>query len=255
MKEEIKRGLFAAKDKVSGFYSKLNESLPYPDKNYYFRIMGKVSKAKSFLSKNARDISSKKTKIKNFEIPLGAVFLIFFVTALFSGDIILSKTGFLTQNTPDVTNPITSLIVSGPTGANINPQPTNPQIQQISQPVNEPPPNFQGLSGKLSSSQMIQDLPDNAAVALRFFTFTSGERVWQNEYALKKANVVLGKSETPDVVMNMHSKYVNRMYNEDFCAILKSAKANGDLGFETQMNEVSLSWKFKSMLKYKDCIA
>ncbi len=35
---------------------------------------------------------------------------------------------------------------------------------------------------------------------------------------------------------------------------MKASKANGDSWFETQVNKFVLTWKFKSMMKYKDCV-
>ena len=39
----------------------------------------------------------------------------------------------------------------------------------------------------------------------------------------------------------------------DFCNTMKKAKANDDLGYDTKLSSLELAWKFKSMMKYKEC--
>jgi len=196
---------------------------------------------------------SSKIKIKNKEIKL---------IYLFSA--VLISLVFLTILTSTLLGD--SIIDSEP--VSVNPQPSsyshpasnnppavfNPAPQPISNPIPEPPANFEQLPATLMKSDIIKNFPSNAVVSLKFFTFIGGQRIWQNEYIIKKNSVVEGKADKPDVIMNLHSKYVNRAYSEDFCAIIKDSKKNGDLGFETLLNPVSLAWKFKSIIKYKDCI-
>lgn len=123
-------------------------------------------------------------------------------------------------------------------------------------PAPEPPPvNFQPLPAYLSNVPLVKELPSNAVISLKFFTFVAGQRIWQNEYIIKKASVIEGKADKPDVIMILHSKYVDRLYNEDFCKVIQDAKKNGDVAFDTQLSAIAIVWKFKSLMKYKSCIS
>ena len=199
-------------------------------------------------------ITFKKRSIKIILVQIIAV-LIFFCFFMINFD---SKiTGFLIKSdevesgTPQINSPSpsSSLLLENPSVS------TNSPAHIINSNLPKSAPNFQDLPNKLSNTQIIKDFPDKAVVSLRFFTFIGGQRLWQNEYIIKKASVVEGKVENPDVIIILHSKYLNRIYNEDLCMIMQDAKKNGDLGFDTQINKIALAWEFKSLAKYKSCIS
>ena len=56
------------------------------------------------------------------------------------------------------------------------------------------------------------------------------------------------------MIISIHSKYVSESYN--FCNAIKQANRNGDLSYEVNpdLSKASLLWKYKSMMKYKDCL-
>ena len=181
-----------------------------------------------------------------------------FVVLVFASSVNPKVTGFLVGHTEAaaVSVPV-SASSSAPSPA---PPPSSPSPAPAPTPAPPPsvvevPPNFAGLPGKLSSDPMVQEFPEKASIALRFFTFINGNRVWQNEYIIRKGSVVEGKAQSPDVIANLHSKYVDRFYSEDFCTVVQAAKSNGDLGFDTSLGEFSLLWKFKSIAKYRHCIS
>ncbi|MDO8517438.1 MAG: hypothetical protein Q7S33_04930 [Nanoarchaeota archaeon] len=125
---------------------------------------------------------------------------------------------------------------------------------------------------------MIQALPDNSALLLKFYNvrnstalisehpknptnnqedfsdFNSGQRQWEKTYAITKGSVKEGNVENPDITILLSSKYLNELTTSNFCSIIKKAKANNDLGIETSLSTPSLLWKFKSMTKYRDCL-
>ncbi|MBS3076158.1 hypothetical protein J4481_00250 [Candidatus Pacearchaeota archaeon] len=113
---------------------------------------------------------------------------------------------------------------------------------------------FDYLPQYLAGQEIIQSLPKNTAIDLKFFDFVNGKRVWLREYSLENGKILEQKMESPEIIISLHSKYLAGLYQEDFCAVLKNANTNGDLGFETDLSTASLLWKFKSIIKYKECI-
>jgi len=107
------------------------------------------------------------------------------------------------------------------------------------------------LPGFLQSQALINDIPKNGVILLKLYNFDSGSRTWEENYVIEKASVKKGSVDNPDVILSIHSKYVSEL--GDFCNAIKTARANGDFGFESGMSEAALLWKYKGMMKYKNC--
>jgi len=178
-------------------------------------------------------------KPKNFRIPM-MVFVLTVLSLSCLAVFLIEEAGFLEKE--------------GSKNTGISSQSSQSKVHSVSKPAPELPPDFSGLPKKLASSAMIQELPSNATILLKFFTFTAGKRVWQKEYAITRSNVAEGTIESPDIIIILHSKYVNRFYSQDFCNVIKNAKDNGDVAFQTELSEMALTWKFKSLIEYKSCI-
>ena len=102
---------------------------------------------------------------------------------------------------------------------------------------------------------MIQELPEDALISLRLYNFDTGVRQWEKSYAITKGNVEEANlqnldSTKLDAEIIIHSKYV---LSAEFCTAIKQAKANNDFGYELKASKTSLLWKYKGMMKYKDC--
>jgi len=115
---------------------------------------------------------------------------------------------------------------------------------------------YYNMEEELSKNSVVQALPDNSVLLLKFYNFNSGERAWEKAYIIKKgvATETSNFDEKADVTLFIHSKYLQELTNKNFCEITKKANQNGDLGSYTELSSMALAWKFKSMYKYKDCI-
>lgn len=102
--------------------------------------------------------------------------------------------------------------------------------------------------------EIIQELPKDAVIGFQFYTYQGDTRIWQEKYTIKKGKVEKKdfESENPDIVIIMHSR--NFQYFGNICNAVQTAKKNNDLGYELKISQTSLLWKYKSMLKYKDCM-
>ena len=115
---------------------------------------------------------------------------------------------------------------------------------------------YNNMEEELSKNSLVQSLPKDSIILLKFYNFNSEERVWEKAYVLGKGEA----SETPnfnekaDIVLSLDSKYLKELTNKNFCSIIQKANKNGDLGFETDLSKISLAWKFKSAYEYKDCL-
>lgn len=113
--------------------------------------------------------------------------------------------------------------------------------------------DYSNLPQALSSSNIVNELPADADIALRFYNFNSGEREWEKSYTIRKGEVKEEYSEDADMIIVMHSKYLEPLNNKNFCSIVKDAQKNGDFGYENKISEAILLWKYKGMFKYREC--
>ncbi len=102
-------------------------------------------------------------------------------------------------------------------------------------------------------SDFLEDLPEDAKISIQFYNFDSGQRELEKIFALSK-NSVKESAQSSDIKILMHSKYIPNFSEKDICQIIKEAGQNNDIGFETDMPQSSLIWKYRSMIKYKDCL-
>lgn len=113
---------------------------------------------------------------------------------------------------------------------------------------------YSNLALELSKNQLVKDLPSNAIILLRFYNFNTGERQWEKSYVLTTGNAREGLVDNADITIVIHSRYLSSFTSTNFCSVIKTAKANNDLGIWYTCSKMSLMWKFKSMMKYRECL-
>ena len=101
------------------------------------------------------------------------------------------------------------------------------------------------------SSEFIGDLPKKGAIALQFYDFRDGERIWQSGFLIGKDGFLT--SGTPDIVLIMHSKYISYLDGTNLCEVIQAAQANNDMWVETEASNVKLLLKYSGMIKHRDC--
>ncbi len=114
--------------------------------------------------------------------------------------------------------------------------------------------DYENLEDILKNNEMILALPDDAKLLLAFYNFNTGERTWEKFYTITKGNAEQKTSSDYDIRLNLHSKYLTVLNQDNLCSVIQTANNNGDFGSETELSSFSLGWKFKSMLKYRDCL-
>ena len=101
--------------------------------------------------------------------------------------------------------------------------------------------------------EIVKDLPKDAVIGFAFYSFSNGERVWEEKYTIRKGSVVKKdySNENPDMIIYMHSRNFNLF--GDVCNAVKTANKNGDLGYDIKISKASLLWKYKKMMGYREC--
>jgi len=96
-------------------------------------------------------------------------------------------------------------------------------------------------------------IPKAGKISLKFFHFTQGCRIWDKSYILTDGKIFEGDGEA-DIYLTLSSDYVSEIEGDNFCEVIKKARNNGDLGQYTEASKITLLWRYKSMIKYADCL-
>jgi len=104
----------------------------------------------------------------------------------------------------------------------------------------------------LFSSEFVKALPDNSIIALNFYDFVDGKRIWLNEVLVGKEGIV--KDGEPDMKLMMHARYVSQLNGTNLCDVINNAKTNGEMWVESEQSNTKLFFKYAGMMKYKDCL-
>lgn len=115
------------------------------------------------------------------------------------------------------------------------------------------PITYSNIESYLSQNAIVKELPDDFKVLLRFYDFENGNRVYGKSYVLRNDGVKEGYLADADLILYLHSKYLNSWTDKNFCGVISTANKNGDLGYESSLSEVKLLWKLKGLNKYKSC--
>ena len=114
--------------------------------------------------------------------------------------------------------------------------------------------DYTNLEDILRQNPLINELPDDSKIVLSFYNFYTGERASEKSYTLNRESVSEGNLDDYDIKLIMHSKYITILNKNNLCSVIQLAQRNGDFASETQASKLSLAWKYKSLMNYKDCL-
>lgn len=109
----------------------------------------------------------------------------------------------------------------------------------------------QKVEQTILSSEFLQDIPEKNPISIRFFYFEEGQRVWQDTFYMGEGELLSSAQAT--IKLTLHSKYIDEFNGNNLCSVIQTANQNKDLGFESSYSEANLLWKYKSMLKHREC--
>lgn len=109
----------------------------------------------------------------------------------------------------------------------------------------------QKVENTILASDFFKDIPEKDPVSIRFFYFEGGQRVWQDTFYMAGGELLPSAQAT--IKLTLHSKYIDELNGDNLCSIIQTANKNRDLGFESPYSDSKLIWKYKSMIKYRDC--
>jgi len=102
----------------------------------------------------------------------------------------------------------------------------------------------ENLPAYLESNQIINDLPEDGAINIYF-----GDDV----YSIVGNSVDTGTIEDADITIKLPGNYFGKEFRS-ICGMIKGAVSKGDLYFETSLSKTKLLWKYRGLVKYRDCM-
>lgn len=114
--------------------------------------------------------------------------------------------------------------------------------------------NYDFFLEKLKTEEILDSIPNDRQILLKFYNFNSGRRKWEESFVLSNNKVIRGETEDYDILIFVHSKYVNEISIKSLCEVIPRAKLNNDLGIEIKISESELLLRYNSMMKYRSCL-
>jgi len=134
-----------------------------------------------------------------------------------------------------------------------SPKITGNVVKENSEEINI---NYDNFAEVLSENKIVKDLPKKA-----IFLFSEyGNSNSSKKYLIEKSKITeikeIEESEKiseVDFEVSINSKYLDELTNNNYCGILSEVIDNDDFRVDLYKGKWGLFWKYKRMIKYKDC--
>ena len=77
--------------------------------------------------------------------------------------------------------------------------------------------------------------------------------IGEKYYTITKGKIIEEKTSNSDIKISIPEKYSIEI-NKDFCSFIKKVNTNKDLSISLEISKTELLWKYRSVIKYKDCL-
>jgi len=131
-------------------------------------------------------------------------------------------------------------------------QTASPKIHQPSQTTGII--TYANLAQEMSRNQIVQALPTDASILLKFYRIANGQKILEKSYVIMKGKATEGTTAAPDITLLLPSYYLPQLTSSNFCSIIQAAKSNQDLTVQLGSSKLSLMWKYRSILGYRNCL-
>lgn len=110
---------------------------------------------------------------------------------------------------------------------------------------------YQNFAEIISQNPLVNDLPVDGSILLIFYDKKTSAK--EKEFFLTKGKVE-EKDVVGDITLSLPSTYMQGLTNKNLCEKITSANNNNELQFSSSISDKELLWKYKGMVKYKDCL-
>lgn len=110
---------------------------------------------------------------------------------------------------------------------------------------------YENFAEIIEKNPLVQDIPSDGTIILAFYNKTDNKN--EKVFVLTRGKVE-EKEGFGDILLSLPSVYIEGLTNKNLCDKITEAKNNGDLQFHSPLSDKDLLWKYKSMIRYRDCL-
>jgi hypothetical protein len=114
-------------------------------------------------------------------------------------------------------------------------------------------PDFAAFKSLLEGEELVKKVPSNGNIRLRFYHFAGNCRIYDAAFLLQDGKVLASNPSIPDIDIWMHSDYVPKFTGGNMCDLTAEAKSTDNLGYLSNIGTVTLLWRYKGLVGYRDC--
>lgn len=102
----------------------------------------------------------------------------------------------------------------------------------------------EGFSEYLEEHILIKELPSSADILLKLNGYS---------YSLGQGVVEESPNSEADLEISIPEDFIEKIGEEGLCSVIGEGLNSGEIEVETELSESELVWKYRDVLKYREC--
>jgi len=102
----------------------------------------------------------------------------------------------------------------------------------------------EGFSEYLEEHTLIKELPEDSDISLKLNGYS---------YSLGQGIVEESSNSESDLEISIPEDYISKIGEEGLCEVMGEGLSSGEIEIETELSESELVWKYRDVLKYREC--
>ena len=102
----------------------------------------------------------------------------------------------------------------------------------------------EGFADYLEKHILIKELPEGSDISLKLNGYS---------YSLSQGVVEESSNSESDLEISIPEDYIAKIGEEGLCSAMSEGLDSGEIEVKTELSESELVWKYKDVLKYREC--
>ena len=102
----------------------------------------------------------------------------------------------------------------------------------------------EGFGNYLEEHLLIKELPENSDISLKLNGYS---------YSLSQGVVEESPNSEVDLEISIPEDLIEKIGEEGLCSVMGEGLDSGEIEVETELSESELVWKYRDVLKYREC--
>ena len=102
----------------------------------------------------------------------------------------------------------------------------------------------EGFAEYLEEHTLIKELPGGSDISLKLNGYS---------YSLGQGVVEESSNSESDLEISIPENFIAKIGEEGLCEVMSGGLESGEIVVETELTETELAWKYRGVLKYREC--